>query len=340
MQWLFDGLNRCLSEPFETTVQIITNEEVLNRLTDFFDQIGDRLDPRTNRLDSLTKELNIVRDKDSDAESDDDLSETYSDTGEQDQSEWIIQDMLSVFDDKYLPTGSDHERQVPVIPVQITSLQDLIDSEDLGATLYGLIRHDKLLHRRLRKVLNKEVCAEHFLEKIDGRIQTILARFNEQYNQWQMSRVRLVHECAERLRACIRLIREYINERVPFRNEAVKTRAAEIAVDLLVKISQSPDPATRALSTNLIDISDDQNEEDFFVLGFLGELPPDEWSQHLQRLEEVCQQLKRDGAPQVYVERLEEIMQAYENHQDTPIKSVGERPPISGESAARRRRIE
>lgn len=334
----------------------MTNANVLQRIAELYDQIGDHLDPATNRLDSLTKALNRTRGEEAATESDDIESESSSNAGDQDRTEWVVQDMLSVFDERRLPEEYGRQDMVENIPTESTSLGSLVSPENLAATIYGLARHDPKFRRRLRKALTRDFCANQFLEKMRARIWTsVLGRLDRHIASGPQSDPNIVMETADRLRACIQQIQKYVEDRAPLSMQ-VKSTAAGILVDLLhsvcdrntdiytqinwTRTAQDPeDQDDRNLFHNVIGGADEEEEDDYFALTFFSGLAPDAWMYLLDRLLQLLVKLRRNDAPRSYIEKLERVVQAYETHHTDATRPVGERPPISGERERRRRRI-
>jgi len=334
----------------------VTNTNVLQRIAELYDQIGDHLDPATNRLDSLTKALNRTRGEDAATESDDIESETSSQAGDQDRTEWVVQDMLSVFDERRLPEEYGRRDFVENIPTDVTSLESLIDHGNLAATVYGLARHDQIFRRRLRKALTKDFCAVQFLEKMRARIWgAVLGRLDRHITSGSQADPHILMETADRLRGCVQQIQKYFEDRAPL-SKQVRSMAAELVVDLLrsvcdrnkdiytqinwTRTTQDPeDEDDRNLFHNLIGGADEEEEDDYFALTFFAGLAPHEWMHLSDRSNELLDRLRRYRAPRGYLEKLERIVQAYETHQADLIRTVGERPPITGERESRRRRV-
>lgn len=353
---MFDGLNYALSDRSRSSTEVVTNANVLQKIAELYDQIGDHLDPVTNRLDSLTKALNRTRGEDAATESDDIESETSSQAGDQDRTEWVVQDMLSVFDERRLPEEYGTQDFVVNISTDETSLEGLVNHENLAATIYGLARHDPKFRRRLRKALTKDFCAVQFLEKMRARIWgAVLGRLGRHITSGFQSDPNILMETAARLWGCIQQIQKYFEDRAPLTRQ-VRSMAAELVVDLLhsvcernkdiytqitwTRTTQDPeDERDRNLFHNLIGGADKGEEEDYFALTFFAGLAPYERMHLLDRLNELLDRLRRCRAPKGYIEKLERIVQAHETHQADPSRTVGERPPITGERESRRRRV-
>jgi len=356
LQWLFDGLNYVISDRSRSSTEVVTNENVLQKIAEIYNQLGDHLDPATNRLDSLTKALNRTRGEDAATESDDIESETGSQAGDHERTEWVVQDMLSVFDEHRLPEEYGSRRFIKNIPTEPTSLQSLVSREDLAATIYGLARHDQTFRRSLRKALTMDFCADQFLEKMKDRIQVhVLGRLDRHVTSGSQSDPGIVMDTADRLRGCVQQIQKYFKDRAPI-SKQVKIKAAEIVVELLrvvcehdrdiyaqinwTRTSQDPQELDdRNLFHNLIGGADEEAEDEYFALTFMAGLAPHEWMHLLDRLHRILDKLRQNRAPRRYIEKLESIVQPYEAHHTDPTRTVGERPPISGERDSRRRRV-
>ena len=331
---------------------------MLQRITDLYDQIGGHLDPLTDRLDSLTRALNRTRGEDEATESDEDESETDSQFAEPEDADAVIQDMLSIFDDRRSPEEYGRQEFIQDVPTLYSSLENLVVLSSLPATIYGLARHDRKLRRHLRMALNKEFCAAvHFLKKGKDAIRRILAYFDRHIADGRQSDPTIVDECAGRLRGAVEELKRYLeDEDTAPPSKQVRSMAAEILVDLLRSVcdrnadiytqitwnrtAEDPqDEDDRNLFTNLVGDADEESEDEYFVLNVLTNMPPNNWKHLLEPMDTILVKLRENNAPRAYIEKLESIIQGYERHHSDPTRTVGERPPISGEREPQRRRI-
>ena len=333
-------------------VHVVTRENVLQGIKDLYSEIGDRRNPRTSRLDSLTKALNKVRGEDAATESEDSENDSGSDSqvDAQDAAELAIQDMLSVFDPNRLPEEYAAQDFVEELPTDSTTLQDLVIPDNLEATIYALARHDRKLRRRLRSALTKDLCAQHVLDKLKGRMQLTLQRLDNHIAEGPKSRPSIIPGCADTLRHLMDQMHQYILHRAPL-SELVRQTATEITMRLLFQICNrntdiyptitwpktAPDPTAegdRNLFVNLIG-----GTHSNFVVDFLEQSSPSDWKHLVHVLDQIIARLRDNNAPENYVARLERLVSTYDQGQDDPTRMVGERPAISGERERQRRRI-
>ena len=357
-KWLYDGLNKVLADRTDAPPQLVTNETVLQRITDLYEQIGGHLDPLTNRLDTLTKALNRTRGDDEATETDEDESDVESQVAEPEDADAVIQEMLSIFDDRRSPEEYGRQEFIRDMPTLYSSLEDLVVLNSLPATIYGLARHDRKLRRHLRIALNKEFCAAiRFVKERRNSIRRIIAYLDRHITDGQQSDPTIVNECAGRLRGVVEELKDYFDDQdTASQSKQVRSMAAEILVDLLYVVcnrnadiysqitwnrtAEDPqDEDDRNLFTNLVGDADEEGEDEYFVLNVLVKLPPNDWKHLLERLDTILIKLRENNAPQAYIEKLETLIQGYELHHSDPTRTVGERPPITGEREPQRRRI-
>ena len=110
-------------------------------------------------MNSLTRALNRTRDEDEATKSEEDESDSESQNAEPEDAYAVIQEMLSIFDDRRSPEEYGHQEIIRDVPTIYSSLEDVVVLNSLSVTIYGLARHDRKLRRHLRIALNKEFCA-------------------------------------------------------------------------------------------------------------------------------------------------------------------------------------
>jgi hypothetical protein len=332
LKWLFDSLNYALSDKTNTIAEVVTNENVLEKISALYQDLKDHVDDG-----SFISKLNETRIEEVSDDSDDDFSDSGLQHGDREDTERIAQDMLSIFKDDKLPGEFELE----------TDPTDLVDEDDLFKTIYGLALHDIEFRFALRRVLNEDFCAHHALEKIKDRIEGALERFDESAKSGQRSDPEIVQKVADRLRQIDQCIQSYVEDRASLSTRALK-EAAEVAVDLLDSVcdrnkdigrSRTRNQAERNLFTNLIGTAAEHSEDDFFVLQFLANLAPQAWSHRLNQLEKILEKLQKDQAPKAFTDTLKGIMQAYDSHHTDLSRHTAERPSPVGEPPARRRRL-
>ena len=307
-------------------IQIATASDIHLRLANFHSHIDNHLRQSGNNLDTLTRDLNMTPGDDADVEGDEGESDDSSQADEDDSddssqasgldsTEWVINDMLSVFDEERLPEEYGQQVFVQQILRNITSPRDMIDRKNLAATVHGLAIYDNRLRGCLRGVLTKEYCAFDFLRKIESRIESGLEDLKAHTNH------DVVGEAAALLRRCVEQIRQYVEYRAPC-SVRVKGKAASILVDLLYEICNCDRKSTardyvgdrkRRLFKDLIgdQVKSDAESSPAFILDSLEGFSFNEWQTRLEQLQSALVMLKKLKAPFAYIEKLEEIIQPY-----------------------------
>lgn len=327
-------------------------------LSNYYEQIGDCIDPETKQLEALTRELNKSYDTNPGLDSGIGSGSIISQADDQSSAEWVVQDMLSVFDEDSLPSEYSEQEFIQEIATAPATLRELVNRESLPATMYGLARHDKILHSRLRNAVDKNSCALDFLEKITGRIKSGLRDLDRYILLGPSTDPAIISKCATLFRRCVREVHEYIDIRAPL-SESTMRKAAEVVVNLLCTVCERnvdiyneitwprtarvpADDAAHNLYTNLInrlppDLSEDEAENDsderFFLLGCLARFAPNDWQHLLGRLEGALDQLVEYGAPEEYIARLQAII-----YPEEQTRTAGKRPASGDDSEGQRKR--
>ncbi|MCJ1396363.1 hypothetical protein MMC18_009253 [Xylographa bjoerkii] len=328
--WLYDEFNGMFLNLPVATIQIARESDILLQLADFHTNIQNHLRQSENNLATLTRDLNMISrddvnvdgdegdegDSEGTSQLDDEDSDNSSQASDSDSTEWVIKDMLSVFDEERLP--DEYGRQVFVQQMlrNITTPRDIIDRKNLVATIHGLAIYDEKLRRRLRRVLTKEYCALDFLRKIENRIDSGLEGLKAHTNR------DTVGETAALLRRCVDQVPQYIEYRAPF-SVGVKRKAAWVIVDLLCRVCDCGWNPTvrdqagerkRNLFKQLIGDqvkAEAESEPAFFVLDCLEGFAFSEWQDRLEQLQSALGTLKKVKAPYAYIKKLEDMMQPY-----------------------------
>ena len=274
--------------------------------------------------------------------------------------------MLSVFDPNILPEkyGEDFASN---IPTTFTSYEDLIVLNSLPITIFGLAHHNEVFRRELRNALTRDFCAVQFFEKVATKARETFERFDRYVQFGPRSDPRSVEGCAHALRQIVKTAAEYKDDRAPLM-VSTKSKAAGILVDVLIQVCERnrdiysemtwrktavdpEDAGDRNLYVNLIGdppryekqtTEEEEDEgEDLFFLDSFGTFAPEEWKHLLERLEHALDMIKRNGAPPAFVEKLEDLIEAYRESSldDDPSRITGKRPALSGERESQKRRV-
>ena len=276
-----------------------------------------------------------------------------------DRSETIqdVQDMLAIFDLKSLPDEYGDE-MLEEIPRNAKSYRDLIIPGNMPVTMFGLVLRNRELRECFQKIFTKEFCAMQTYSKFERRTAEVFERLDYYTEIGPRFSPRIVARCAIRLRQIVQQIVQYNNDRAPLKTGTM-SRAAEILLKMLIGIcnrdddiyenisweKSEPDPVDerdRNLYYNLIGnpASTGQlpNEEQFFFIDAFGTFPPSERKHLIGRLQETLETIKDNGAPDLFIQRFEELIEESQEQLD-PTVVQPKRNPSPGESASQRRRL-
>lgn len=358
-QWLYDGMNHALLEDSKSSVHDLDISSIENRFMNLQAKISDR-------LPFLPDDLNL-RGDDATAEADstDDFEEVT-----------MIQDMLSVLDDKKLPDDFE-QKFMSTVPKFERSYQRTVVPGDIQTTLFGLARHDPILRERLRNAIPKDLCATNFLEKLEARAASYLGRFDAYATRGPNVQAKLVDNCASGLRNIIATISEYKETRPPM-SPSLAVRAAEVVLRILTETlnrdmdiyssdhwrSNTSTPKSlidRNLFVNLVqpssgpddnDDDDDGGEEDVLGFDILGDALIISNQQPLfQSMLRLLARFKEAGAPSEHRVKLHEVLTtrlppqlASSSYVDPSSRmsrasSISRRPPVEGQRDPQRRRL-
>ena len=343
LQWLFDGLravfkSHALSSPYDISVEAMIPDEI----SEFYDRIGES-------VVTLRHELNTTRGSEGDSDTDEDTIEEASVSSEEEARASVVIDMLSVFDDDKLP--DEYESDFPEVTIDST-FEDALIPGNLAATIYGLAVREDSFCVHLRKLINRDVCADYYLAKQRRRAQRAITKLNEPSNDPSMR----VYECGDTLRRIVREVcwdREARTSKKPL-GPRILNKAAELLVDILelvCKQNRNIATLTSAFSSPGTDanlytylISDPPRfEEGDFVIDQLRKFPQNEWRHLLEYLTTIADYV-RSNAPETqlrsvrYAENIEAMVNDYTNSAFEPSSSSHRRPTTSGDRESQRRR--
>ena len=329
---------QALSSPYDISVEAM----VPNEISELYDRIGES-------VVTLRHELNTSRGSEDDSDTDEDAIEEPSVSSVAEARASVVIDMLSIFDNEKLP--DEYQSELPEASID-SSFEDALIPGNLAATIYGLAIREEAFCVHLRKLINRDVCADYYLKKQRRRAQRAISKLNEPSNDPSIG----VYECGDTLRRIVREVcwdREARTSRRPL-SSRILNKAAELLVDILEQVckqnrnvarlaSAFPFPGTDAnLYTYLI--SDPPRfEEGDFVVDQLRNFPQNEWRHLLEYLTTIAEYI-RNNAPESqlrsvqYAEKIEAMVNDYTNSAFEPSSSSHRRPAVSGDRESQRRR--
>ena len=268
----------------------------------------------------------------------------------------MIIDMLSVFDKDKLP--EEYQSELPVSDVDEGSdPADTMIPASLAATIYGIAIQDDLFCTQLRKVINRDVCADHYIKKQRRRAQQAITGLDRPSNEPPSIRV---FKCAESLWRIVRevcLDREARASTRPLGKRFINM-AAELLVDILDSVcrqnrdigrrdrdigviaSNSPSSVVEAnLYTYLISDPPPFDGGDF-VIDQLRNFPPNEWRHLLEHLTSIADYVRTHGAhhSDIYARKIDAMVNEYTSSAFEPSSSSNRRPASSSDRESQRRR--
>lgn len=310
---------------------------VPNEISELYDRIGEN-------VVTLRHELNTTR-----GSTDEDVIEEASVSSEAEARASVVIDMLSVFDNEKLP--DEYESELPEVSIDST-FEDALIPGNLAATIYGLAIREEAFCVHLRKLINRDLCADYYLIKQRRRAQQAISKLNEPSNDPSIG----VYECGDTLRRIVREVcwdREARTSKRPL-GSRILNKVAELLVDILEDVckqnrtverlaSSSPSSGTDAnLYTYLI--SDPPRfEEGDFVVDQLRKFPQSEWRHLLEHLTTTAEYV-RSNAPESqlrsvqYAEKIEAMVNDYTDFAFEPSSSSHRRPAASDDRESQRRR--
>ena len=336
-------------------MHVVTEENVLNRMTGLYDEIGRYLldDDLIERL-SAGRASEIVSDSD-EATTDSDLPPE-----KQDETTKTIRDMLSVFDRNNLPEdyGADF---IGDLPMTFESPEATVNPDSLPATLFGLARHDAVFREHLREALTKDICDLQVFKKLEIKALGTFTRFDN-YTESGPFNDCLLADCARRLHEVVGKIIEHKYDRAPL-SARNSLKAVQLLLNILngvcdrdddiydelpwQKIELDPeDEKDRNLYTNLIRVSSaGPGSGPCFVLNALGTFSYEERSPLSHRLASILERVEQQGAPGNFTEALREMLRPsdFDERPDLatvqpPPRRLRSRSPSQGKQPETRRR--
>ena len=253
---------------------------------------------------------------------------TGSDDGDDSEVIMVLQDMVSVLDERRLPEEFD-EDFVANLPSFQRCYQWLVMPENMPASIFALARYDHVLRDRLRNALPKELCALNFLRKLEKRATNSFDRYDEYASSGPEMKPYFISACGNSLRNIVASIVRYQESRGPT-TENFDRHAAGLTVRLLIgavdrdrdiydpcvwlkERTPPAEPSNRNLFTNLIRTppSDDYNDAstvEIFGLDLLGDkLRITAWNDLLESLQHLLRRVETAGAPTAFISKLREL---------------------------------
>ncbi|KAJ9238269.1 hypothetical protein DTO169E5_4813 [Paecilomyces variotii] len=254
-----------------------------------------------------------------------------------------VRDIFSAFDESTLPEEFRPEL-VERTDVSRRPEQCVVQG-DFVATMFRLAVHDNNVYTSLRKAMPAGACAAIYFDKAQQRSRKILAEFDTYCQTGQLPPKRASMEVVD-VAEELRLLVDQIEANVSARRPNGITGAAEALVTLLEDISgrnvdafegnrwgRTPLPGEdeddRNLYEQLIGQSDDENG--FFVLDALEELPPDVLQQYQSNLMGVLRRIEseRNRARVPYILKLQALLRMADPNAE-PLSPSGQKRPAVG----------
>lgn len=308
---------------------------VTEEISDLYDLIGEN-------LGTLPHKLNRTRGSEQSSDTDDEMDDATA------RSRVLI-DMLSIFNKEQLP--EEYGSGFLNLPTD-TALEDMEIPETLAGTIYGLAMRDESFRSQFRKLINRDVCANHYLTKQRRRAQRAIVELERPSNDPSLK----VFECGDTLRRIVREICQEREARTSNRPLSLRTlnKAAEVLVEILedvckqninIKELTSPSPAREAdanLYTYLIGDPPPFPEGDF-VIDQLQNFPQNEWRHLLEYLTTIADYVRnnaREGQLRSirYAKKIDAMVNEYTSSAFEPSSSSHRRPASSSERESRRPR--
>ena len=244
--------------------------------------------------------------------------------------------MLSVFDSSgLLPEEYKPETFTNITGVPLSGEECYVASE-LERTLVNLAMNDDAVFKALREVVPPGLCALVYIAKLKHRAQSAIAKLDEYCTHGPPDNNRTptdVAWCARSLRALVVQTSKCLNSRAPLPAE-VSSRAAGFLTELLQLICtrnkdvyedidwvrETPEhesEANRNLYVYLIGNPPHSSglsapKQDHFVIDVLRGFPPATISQLTEKLEGIFEAISDHGAPEGYVQALDQLIERLE----------------------------
>lgn len=349
LQWLFDGLRAVFRD--QTTAgprDISDGAMITDEISELYNLIGEN-------MVNLPKKLNTTRGSESSSDTDEDVEEEEEEEQDVEEEEdasvspeaevraSLSIDMLSIFDSEKLP--DEYASELPEVFVN-AAFEDVLIPGNLAATIYGLAVREEAFYMHLRKLINADVCADHYLRKQRRRAEWAIWKLDQPLDDPPIK----VYECGETLRQIVRevcLDREARTLKRPLGLRTL-TNAAELLVDILVdvcdhdkNINPSPGPDAN-LYTCLIG-EPSPSEEGDFVIDQLRKFPQNEWRHLLESLSNIAEHVRNNASEGRYrsvryAEKIEGMVNDYTSSAFEPSSSSHRRPTSDYNRESQRRR--
>lgn len=322
---------------------------IAGEISGLYDLIGEN-------MVTLPHKLNTTRGSGPDSDTDEELTEEASVSHELEARAAVATDMLSIFDRERLPDELGSE--LPEVSID-TALEDVLTPDNLTTTIYGLAVLEESFCKHLRRLINHDVCADHYLVKQRRRAQRAILRLDQPAKDPSITAddpsIR-VWECGDTLRRIVRevcLDREARNLKKPLGLRSLN-KAAELLVDILEDVckhnkniatigSSSPTPGVDAnLYTYLISDPPPFEEGDF-VIDQLCKFPQNEWRHLLEYLTTIAEYVRNNARARQYrsvryADKIEAMINDYTSSAFEPSSSSHRRPASSSDRESQRRR--
>lgn len=350
LQWLFDGLRAVFRN--QTTARprdISDGAMITDEISELYNFIGEN-------MVNLPKKLNTTRGSESSSDTDEDVEEEEEEEEDVEKEEEdasvspeaevrasLSIDMLSIFDSEKLP--DEYASELPEVSVN-AAFEDVLIPGNLAATIYGLAVREEAFYMHLRKLINGDICADHYLSKQRRRAHWAISKLDQPSDDPPIK----VYECGETLRQIVRevcLDREARTLKRPLGLRTLTT-AAELLVDILddvckhnKNINPSPGPDAN-LYTCLIG-EPSPSEEGDFVIDQLRQFPQNEWRHLLEYLTSIAEYVRNNASEGRYrsvryAEKIEGMVNDYTSSAFEPSSSSHRRPTSNYDRESQRRR--
>lgn len=318
---------------------------VVDEISELYDLMGD------NMVD-LRKKLNTTRGSEPSSDTDEDVDEEDEEeasiSSEAEVRASLSIDMLSIFDSEKLP--DEFASGLPEVSVD-AAFEDVLIPGNLAATIYGLAVREEAFCMHLRKLINGDVCAGHYLSKQHRRAEWALSKLDQQSAVPWIK----VLECGNTLREIVRevcLDREARTLKRPLGLQT-RNRAAELLVRILEDVCKHnkdiiPSPGldvSPGYDTNLYTYligNPSPSEGGDFVIDQLRKFPQNEWRHLLEHLTTIATYVRDNASEQHfrsvrYAAKIDAMVNDYTSSAFEPSSSSHRRPTSSRDRESQRR---
>lgn len=327
--WLFDGLNALLDTSTASATSGLGRMDVITRASTLYGVIG-------SQLPSLPTFLNATHDELA-SDSDDAVEAILSPIIPDIRAEQI-RDMLSVFDNAKLPdeygqdftdVASDEQPENFYVP------------DSLAATIYRLATQDESVFKRIRRVINHDICANTHFSKLRMRARDAFVKLDSYVeNGPSESNNQDVPKTARTLRFLIDQIcqaRSLRTSNGPL-STTVVTKVAEILTEIFQEVCNRNEDVFYRIHWDR-GTRDDEPErnrnlyaylihdpprfaasapiwmKETFVVDRLQQMPTNEWRHLIERFTNIVDQIRElesdEDHPPVAYTKLEKMIQDY-----------------------------